>query len=130
MPSQKSSPPSFTTLPYSTTSIADIVAVFDRDGAIILSEFATPETIGTVKKELGLSGSASPSAVTALASKSSTFVYDFLKSPKLLEFLDAKLQKTTRIWHGEERLSNTSRPQLSATVVFDAAPGQKTARPT
>ncbi|KAF2500799.1 hypothetical protein BU16DRAFT_479471 [Lophium mytilinum] len=123
MPSQTSQP--FTSLPYDSTTVDDIVAAFDRDGAVILSDFASPDAIRTLNKELGLSSSASPSAVTALASKSRTFVYDFLKSPKLLQFLDAKLQKTTRIWHGEERLSNTSRPQLSATVVFDSAPGSQ-----
>jgi hypothetical protein len=49
----------------------------------------------------------------------------FLLEKKLLEFLDARLSQTTKIWHGEERLKNTSRPQLSATVVFDLPAGRK-----
>jgi len=44
---------------------------------------------------------------------------------KVLQILDACLSKTTKIWHGEERLTNTSRPQLSATVAFDLPAGRK-----
>jgi len=115
--------PSFTTLPYSSSE-EEILRVFDRDGAVILSDFITSPQISSIVSELSLSpGIAAPRPVTALASKSPTLVDEILLSSRLLRIITAKMSKTTRIWHGEERLSNTSRPQLSASVVFDSPAG-------
>lgn len=124
MPS-RTDPPSITTLPYTSTNEA-ILEVFDRDGVVILSDAATVPTLSKITEELNLSPTtASPTPITALASKSPTLVNELLLSPKLLGLMDARMSKTTKIWHGYDRLTNTSRPQLSATVVFDAAPGTK-----
>lgn len=116
-------PASFTTLPYSSSS-EEILRVFDRDGAVILSDFISSSQVSSILSELSLTpGIAAPRPVTALASKSPTLVDGILLTPQLQCIVTAKMSKTTRIWHGEERLSNTSRPQLSATVVFDSPAG-------
>jgi hypothetical protein len=115
MPSSNNSPP--TSLCYSSP-LSEILASFDHHGAVVLTDFSTSEMFSKVKSDIYTSS-------TALAAKSPTFVKSFLLEKKLLEFLDARLSKTTKIWHGEERLTNTSRPQLSATVAFDLPAGRK-----
>jgi hypothetical protein len=114
MPSATSKTPP-TTLPYSS-STSEILSSFDTHGCIVLTDFLSSTITSSLKSELG-------TASTALASKSPTFV-SVLLEPKLLELLDARLSKVTKIWHGEERLTNKSRPQLSATVMFDLPPGR------
>jgi len=116
MPLATNSSPA-TSLPFSSP-LSEILSSFDHHGAVVITEFSSSEIFSKVKNDLSTSS-------TALAAKSLTFVKSFLSEKKLLEFLDARLSKTTKIWHGEERLTNTSRPQLSATVVFDLPPGRE-----
>jgi hypothetical protein len=109
MPSATSTSPP-TELPF-RSSTSEILSSFDTHGAVVLTDFLDATTISKLQTEL-------KGCSTGLASKSPTFVKVLLE-PKLLELLDSRLSKTTKIWHGEERLTNKSRPQLSATVVFD-----------
>ncbi|EXJ88761.1 hypothetical protein A1O3_01825 [Capronia epimyces CBS 606.96] len=123
MPSAKA--PAFTTLPADSTDEA-ILEAFDRDGAVIISGLLSQDSVRAIQKELKLESDAvSPQAITALASKSPTTVDQVILSEQLKRLLYARMSKTTRIWHGEDRLSNTSRPWLSATVVFETAPGEQ-----
>lgn len=115
MASANNSPP--TSLSYSPP-LSEILSSFDHHGAVVLTDFSSAELFSKAKHDICASS-------TALAAKSPTFVKDFLLEKKLLEFLGARLAKTTKIWHGEERLTNTSRPQLSATVAFDLPAGRK-----
>ncbi|KAI1608251.1 hypothetical protein EDD37DRAFT_654250 [Exophiala viscosa] len=126
MPSAKT--PAFTTLPRESPDEA-ILEAFDRDGAVIISDLLNETSINVILKELNLDPTAtSEQCVTALASKSPTIVNEVLLSSQLNRLLTARMSKTTTIWHGEELLTNTSRPYLSASVVFEAAPG-KAAQP-
>lgn len=112
-----------TTLPFSAPQ-SGILEAFDRDGLVVLSGAVGATSISNILKELKLDPEkASGKPVTALAAKSPTLVRELMLSSKLQDLLNARLSKTTKIWHGEERLINTSRPQLSATVVFDSPPG-------
>jgi len=116
MPSASTTTPP-TTLSHETET-SEILSSLNHHGAVVVTDFTSSPTILKVIAELRGSS-------TALASKSPTFVNSFLLDKKVLQILDACLSKTTKIWHGEERLTNTSRPQLSATVVFDLQPGRK-----
>lgn len=116
---------SITTLPYDSPDAA-ITEAFNRDGVLIISGFLSSSAISTVLQELKLEGDVeSQTPVTALASKSPTTVEQVILSPQINRFLTESMSKTTRIWHGEERLSNTSRPYLSATVVFESPAGKR-----
>lgn len=124
MPSRTESP-SVTTIPFSSSD-EEILRLFDRDGAVILSNSTTPSILSKVVEELTIDPKITSSEpITALASKSPTLVNEILLSPKILGLMDARLSKSTKIWHGYDRLTNTSRPQLSATVVLESPPGTK-----
>ena len=122
MPSVKAS--AFTTLPYNSPD-ETILEAFDRDGAVIISNVLDASDIESILGELNLQGDTQPAnaPVTALASKSPTTVEKLLLSPQINRLLTARMSKTSKIWHGDERLKNTSRPYLSATVVFETEPG-------
>ncbi|EXJ83494.1 hypothetical protein A1O1_07117 [Capronia coronata CBS 617.96] len=124
MPSAKV--PALTTLA-SDTADEVILEAFDRDGAVIISNLLSEKCVQDVLAELKIESSdhVSPNPITALAAKSPTTVDQVILSPQLKRLLDARMSKTTRIWHGDDKLYNTSRPYLSATVVFETAPGEK-----
>lgn len=126
---------SLTTLPGNAT-LDEVVAIIQRDGGVIISDFLDAETLAGLNADLdphlaetptgeeGFTG-AKTKRLSALF-KHSRHTATVITHPLYLGAAERILQVPTKVWYGEEEAYVTPNIQVGATQAIEIHPGQTT----
>ncbi|MFD2641733.1 phytanoyl-CoA dioxygenase family protein [Pseudomonas japonica] len=117
------------------TPVEQVVEIIRRDGAVVIADFVSQETLSTLTEELDRYLNVTPCGVdpyfagtqtrrvARIIGRSDTAV-DVALDPLFLESARQILQTPTHVWVGSERVEVAPDIQLSITQAIQIGPGQ------